>query len=89
MWIDKCTLCPLVLWYQNSDYINDNLFMSALCVKLKEVGLLRQPVFGLNEFFKAASIYNVMNHTKKFPFMKENKSKATVDYRLTKNRLSD
>lgn len=41
--------------------------MSALCVKLKEVGLLRQWVFGLNEFLNEASIYNVMNHTKNFP----------------------
>lgn len=62
--------------------------MSALCVKLKEVGLLRQWVFGLNEFSKAASIYNVMNHTK-FSLYKRKKSKTTVDYRLTKNRLND
>ena len=40
--------------------------MSALCVKLKEVGLLRQWVFDLNEVLKAASIYNVMNHTQNF-----------------------
>lgn len=41
--------------------------MSALCVKLKEVGLLRQWVFGLNEFLKEGSVYNVMNHTQKIP----------------------